>query len=94
MKKIFLKIFLILIFCKIAFASQSLDDAINQAAGDIAKKCSSKSILVIDDFKSPSSKMTLYLREQIADLIFSKNSRVQIVTREMMNIVEKIMKIL
>ena len=89
MKRRFLKILLFMFFCSGAFAAQSLDEAIATSASDIAEKCDAKSILVIDDFDSPSGDMTLYIREQIADAIYSEDGLIQIVTRERMDIVEK-----
>lgn len=74
---------------KLLFADTTLDGAITKAAVDITGKCDAKSILVIDDFESPSQAMTLYIREQLADSIFAEEELVQIVTRENMDKVEK-----
>ncbi len=74
---------------KLLFADTTLDGAITKAAVDITGKCDEKSILVIDDFESPSQAMTLYIREQLADSIFAEEELVQIVTRENMDKVEK-----
>ena len=45
--------------------------------------------MVIDDFESSSEKMTLYIREQLADLLFDNNKQIKIVTREHMGKIEK-----
>ena len=74
------------------FANTTIDGAITKAAVDITEKCDAKSILVIDDFESPSQAMTLYIREQLADSIFAEDGLLQIVTREHMDKVEKELK--
>ena len=74
------------------FAKQNFDKAISKAAKDIVEKCNAKTILVIDDFESSSEKMTLYIREQLADTIFAEDGLITIVTREHMNIAEKELK--
>ena len=70
-------------------AKQYLDDAILSAAMDITEYCDFPSTLVIDDFETDSAKMTLYIREQLADSIFAQNSRIKILTREHMDKIEK-----
>ena len=91
MKRYFIFVLLIF-FIKTAFASQNLDEALFIAATDIAEKCEAKAILVIDDFESPSKAMTLYIREQLADLIYSEDGLIQIATREHMDLIEKEMQ--
>lgn len=89
MKKI--GFFVLAFFCTahFLFARQDIDTALSVASGDIAEHCNAKSILVIDDFDSPSEELTLYIREQLADLIFAADGLIQIVTREHMGKVEK-----
>ena len=82
-------IFVLFIFSFCLYAKPTIDEAISNAAVDIADKCEANSILVIDDFASPTSKMTLYIREQLADSIFSEDGLLQIVTREHMDKIEK-----
>lgn len=89
MKGVFCRIIVGLYLCSSISAAQSLDDALVSAANDIAEKCDAKTILVIDDFESPSKNMTLYIREQVADLIYSADGLIQLVTRERMDLVEK-----
>ena len=93
MKKIFFITILFLIsqFFPL-FAKQDIDGAITNAAKDIVEKCNANTILAIDDFESSSAKMTLYLREQLADSIFAEDGLITIVTREHMDKVEKEMK--
>ena len=74
------------------FAKTSIDEAISNAAVDIADKCNAKAILLIDDFESSSSAMTFYIREQLADSIFAEDGLIQIVTREHMDKIEKELK--
>ena len=74
------------------FAKTNIDQAITNAAVDIADKCNAKSILMIDDFESPTPAMTLYIREQLADTIFAEDGLIQIVTREHMDKIEKELK--
>lgn len=81
--------FILIIFSINLYARPSIDEAISMAAFDIADKCEANSILVIDDFTSPTSKMTIYIREQLADSIFSEDGLLQIVTREHMDKIEK-----
>ena len=64
-KRIFIIIITILLSSSV-FAKTSIDQAITNAAVDIADKCNAKSILMIDDFESPTPAMTLYIREQLA----------------------------
>ena len=71
------------------WAGESVDSAVEKAAADIVEKCDANSILAIDDFESPSQKMTLYVREQLADCIYSQDGLVRVVTREHMNKAEK-----
>lgn len=75
-------IFLTLSFCARAFAEKTLDNALRLAGADIARMCGVKDILVIDDFASPSAKMTEYIREQLGDLIYAQDGLVRIVTRD------------
>ena len=87
-KRIFIIIISILLSSSV-FAKTNIDQAITNAAVDIADKCTAKSILMIDDFESPTPAMTLYIREQLADTIFAKDGLIQIVTREHMDKIEK-----
>lgn len=89
MNKRELLFYILIIFSFNLYARPTIDEAITNAAVDIADKCEANSILVIDDFASPTEKMTLYIREQIADSIFSEDGLLQIVTREHMDKVEK-----
>ena len=66
-----------------------IDTTIRLAAGDIAEKCNAKSILVVDDFSTPSAELTSYIREQLADSIYAQDGLIQIVTREHLNIIRK-----
>lgn len=75
-------IFLALSFCARVFAEKTLDNALRLAGADIARMCGVKDILVIDDFASPSAKMTEYIREQLGDLIYAHDGLVRIVTRD------------
>ena len=79
-------------FCCSVFAKEKIDNVIVRAAEDIVQKCDAKSILVIDDFESPAKKMTLYIREQLADSIYAEDGLLKIVTREHMDIAEKELK--
>ena len=90
-KRIFIIIITILLSSSV-FAKTSIDQAITNAAVDIADKCNAKSILMIDDFESPTPAMTLYIREQLADTIFAEDGLIQIVTREHMDKIEKELK--
>ncbi len=90
-KRIFIIIISILLSSSV-FAKTSIDQAITNAAVDIADKCNAKSILMIDDFESPTPAMTLYIREQLADTIFAEDGLIQIVTREHMDKIEKELK--
>ena len=90
-KRIFIIIITILLSSSV-FAKTSIDQAISSAAVDIADKCNAKSILMIDDFESPTPAMTLYIREQLADTIFAEYGLIQIVTREHMDKIEKELK--
>lgn len=85
-------ILILFIFSFYLYAKPTIDEAISNAAVDIADKCEANSILVIDDFASPTSKMTIYIREQLADSIFSEDGLLQIVTREHMDKIEKELK--
>ena len=89
------RIVLILI-CALCFftlsAKEKIDNVIARAAEDIVQKCDAKSILVIDDFESPTKKMTLYIREQLADSIYAEDGLLKLVTREHMDIAEKELK--
>ncbi len=84
MKKIIFFLIQLMIFTTSLFAKQNIDEAIDVAGLDIMEKCSRKSILIIDDFQSPSDKMTSYIRNQFTDFFVSKDIRV--VTREDENI--------
>ena len=90
-KRIFIIIISILLSSSV-FAKTSIDQAITNAAVDIADKSSAKTILMIDDFESPTPAMTLYIREQLADTIFAEDGLIQIVTREHMDKIEKELK--
>lgn len=90
-KRIFIIIITILLSSSV-FAKTSIDQAITNAAVDITDKCNAKSILMIDDFESPTPAMTLYIREQLADTIFAEDGLIQIVTREHMDKIEKELK--
>ena len=90
-KRIFIIIITILLSSSV-FAKTNIDQAITNAAVDIADKCNAKSILMIDDFESPTPAMTLYIREQLADTIFAEDGLIQIVTREHMDKIEKELK--
>ncbi len=90
-KRIFIIIITILLSSSV-FAKTSIDQAITNAAVDIADKCNAKSILMIDDFESPTPAMTLYIREQLADTICAEDGLIQIVTREHMDKIEKELK--
>ena len=79
-------------FCCSVFAKEKIDNVIVRAAEDIVQKCDAKSILVIDDFESPTKKMTLYIREQLADSIYAEDGLLKIVTREHMDVAEKELK--
>lgn len=81
--------FVVLFFAGFLWAKENVDSAIEKAAADILEHCSSKAVVAIDDFESPSQKMTLYIRERLADGIFALNPVVRIVTREHMGKVEK-----
>ncbi len=81
-----------MLLCFSLSAKEKIDDVIARAAEDIVQKCGAKSILVIDDFESPTQKMTLYIREQLADSIYVEDGLVTTVTREHMDIAEKELK--
>ena len=89
MKKIGFLIALFFCGANLLFARQDIDAALSTASTDIAEHCNAKTILVIDDFDSHSQDLTLYIREQLADLIFAEDGLIQIVTREHMGKVEK-----
>lgn len=78
-----------LFFPSCLWAKESVDESIKKAAADIAERCSANSVIAIDDFESPSPKMTLYIRERLADGIFEQSPSARIVTRERMDKVEK-----
>ncbi len=90
-KRIFIIIITILLSSSV-FAKTRIDQAITNAAVDIADKCNAQSILIIDDFESPTLAMTRYIREQLADSIFAEDGLIQIVTREHMSKIEKELK--
>ncbi len=92
MKKSF-NIFIILIFLSAPVsAKKSIDEAITNAASDIADKCDANAVLIIDDFESSTTAMKHYIRDQLADAIFSEDRLIQIVTREHMDKIEKELK--
>jgi len=84
-----LSFFALLFLFSYLWAKENVDVAIKKAATDIVERCSAKSIIAIDDFESPSAKMTLYIRERLADSIFEQAPDIRIVTRERMDKVEK-----
>ena len=61
---------------------ESIDHALYVAASDIVEKCKANTIIVIDDFKSPSPQMTSYIREQMGDLMYEQDGLIKIVTRD------------
>lgn len=89
MKKTIFFVIQVLVVATSLFAKQyrNIDDAISAASEDLMEKCSKRSILVIDDFKSPSDKMTLYIRNKFAD--FFVKSSITVVTRENIDKIEK-----
>ena len=91
LKRIIL-VFVFTFLCCSVFAKEKIDNVIARAAEDIVQKCDAKSILVIDDFESPTKKMTLYIREQLADSIYAEDGLLKIVTREHMDVAEKELK--
>ena len=72
-----------------SYAKDNMDKAISDAAKDITGNCKEEMIVAIDDFETPSKKMTMYIREELADSLFAEDSSVQIVTREHMDKIEK-----
>ena len=88
MKKTFFFVMQLLIVVTSLFAEQykSIDEAILKASKDLMKKCSKKSILVIDDFESPSGKLTLYIRNQFEDSFVG--AEIQLVTRKNIDKIE------
>ena len=57
-KRIVIVLFYALCYFSLS-AKEKIDNVIARAAEDIVQKCDAKSILVIDDFESPTQKMTL-----------------------------------
>ena len=90
-KRIVIVLFYALCYFSLS-AKEKIDNVIAHAAEDIVQKCDAKSILVIDDFESPTQKMTLYIREQLADSIYAEDGLLKLVTREHMDIAEKELK--
>ena len=90
-KRIVIVLFYALCYFSLS-AKEKIDNVIARAAEDIVQKCDAKSILVIDDFESPTQKMTLYIREQLADSIYAEDGLLKLVTREHMDIAEKELK--
>ena len=76
-----------LIVVSTLFAKQSLDNAISKASNELVGIYSQKSILVIDDFKSPTSNMTDYIRDEFKDYFFKLG--IKVVTREEIDIILK-----
>lgn len=71
------------------WAKETVDTAISNASSDIIEKCGAGSILSIDNFESPAEKMSLYIRERLADCICGQDSGTRVVTRQRMDKVEK-----
>lgn len=81
-KRILLFLLSLLFLNGFVFADKSFDNALRSASDDIAQKCDVNDIIVINDFSSPSVQMTIYIREQLGDLIYAKESLIKIVTRD------------
>ena len=92
MNKRFAVILLAACISSLVFAKENLDTAVYNASIDIITYCEKNSVIVVDDFTSPSKNLTLYIREQLADVIFSNSRTIKIVTRDRMGIVEKELK--
>lgn len=88
MKKTTFFVIQLLIVVTSLFAEQykNIDEAILIASKDLMKKCSKKSILVIDDFESTSGKLTLYIRNQFEDSFVG--AEIQVVTRKNIDKIE------
>jgi len=82
-------VFLSLFCLNAACAREDIDSVIKKAASDITERCSAKAVLAIDDFESPAKKITLYVREQLADAICEESRGMKIVTRERMDKIER-----
>ena len=85
-KAIFFTIYFLIVVTTL-FAKQSLDNAIFKASNDLARIYSQKSILVIDDFKSPTSNMTDYIRDEFKDSFYKLG--IKVVTRDEIDIILK-----
>ena len=82
--KLIAVLLLLSVSCGLAYGenAKSIDNALYVAASDIVEKCNANTILVIDDFKSPSPQMTSYIREQMGDLMYEQDGLIKIVTRD------------
>lgn len=89
LKKIIIFVISVFMVAFLYAEQNTIDDTLRFAASDIVNKCNRNSIIVIDDFFSPSQKMTKYIREQLNDHILSQDSLIDIVTREFLYLVEK-----
>ncbi|MBR5645109.1 MAG: hypothetical protein IKX23_00525 [Treponema sp.] len=81
-KRFILLLMSLLIGTGFLFAEKSFDNALRLASDDIAEKCEINDIIVINDFTAPSEQMTIYIREQLGDLIYAKEGLIKIVTRD------------